>query len=319
MNSNLVTLNDIRAARTVIADKIHRTPILTATGLGAMVGVELLLKAELFQKTGSFKPRGSLNKLSHLSDEEKARGVISLSAGNHAAGLSYAAAQSGINATIVMPKSAPQSKIDATRGYGGEVVLADSFTDLMPTMQALQQERGATFVHPFDDPLIIAGHGTAGLELIEDVPEPDIVVVPIGGGGLISGVATAIKLSNPKVHVVGVEPVGAAGMTKSLAENAAAHLDELNTIADGLAAPFVGEHNFAHVKAFVDAVVLVTDEEIGTAMGHIMERNKIVPEPAGAASFAALLHRKFDFEAGARIVCVVSGGNFDRKLLRSIL
>ena len=173
-------------------------------------------------------------------------------------------------------------------------------------------------MHPFDDPKIIAGHGTAGLELIEDVPEPDIVVVPIGGGGLISGVATAVKLSNPGVRVIGVEPVGAAGMTKSLAENAAAHLDELDTIADGLAAPFVGEHNFAHVRQYVDEVVLVTDDEIRAAMLHIMERNKLMPEPAGAASFAALLHRKFDFAAGMRIVCMVSGGNFDRNLLKEL-
>jgi threonine dehydratase len=314
MESDLVTLDDIRAARTVIMDKLHRTPMLSASGLGAMFGAELFLKAELFQKTGSFKPRGSLNKLNSLSDEEKSRGVISLSAGNHAAGLSYAAAQSGIKSTVVMPQSAPQSKIDATRGYGGEVILAEKMTDLMPTMQALQQERGAIFVHPFDDLLMIAGHATAGLEILEDVPEPDIVVVPIGGGGLISGISTALKLSNPRVRVIGVEPVGAAGMTKSLAEGAAAHLDELDTIADGLAAPFVGEHNFAHVKAHVDEVLLVTDDEIRAAMRHIMERNKIVPEPAGAASFAALLHRKFDFAPGARIVCVVSGGNFNSKM-----
>jgi threonine dehydratase len=314
MTSNLVTLDDIRAARAVIMDKLHRTPMLSASGLGAMVGAELFLKAELFQKTGSFKPRGSLNKLNSLSDEEKSRGVISLSAGNHAAGLSYAAAQSGIKATVVMPQNAPQSKIDATRGYGGEVILAETMTDLMPTMLALQQERGATFVHPFDDLLMIAGHATAGLEILEDVPEPDIVVVPIGGGGLISGISTAVELSNPRVRVIGVEPVGAAGMTKSLAEGAAAHLDELDTIADGLAAPFVGEHNFAHVKAYVDEVLLVSDDEIRAAMRHIMERNKIVPEPAGAASFAALLHRKFDFAAGARIVCVVSGGNFNSKM-----
>lgn len=303
----------------MIAGHLHRTPMLTATGLGRMTNTDLYFKAELFQKTGSFKPRGSVNKLSNLSEAERAKGVITISAGNHAAGLAYAASIFGIKATVVMPEAAVQSKVEATRGYGAEVILHGTGKDLLPKMQEIQQKTGQTFVHPFDDLHMIAGHGTLGLEVLEDVPEPDFVVMGVGGGGLVSGVSAAIKQKLPSATVIGVEPEGAPGMTLSLRDGTPAHLDKTNTIADGLAAPFVGDHNLAHVQHFVDEVVLVTDDEIAAAMLLIMERSKLMTEPSGAAAFAALLHGKFTVPAGSRVVCVVSGGNFNRATLKNIL
>jgi threonine dehydratase len=212
-----------------------------------------------------------------------------------------------------------QSKIDATVGYGALVVLHGSVKDLLPKCQEIQAERGLTFVHPFDDLLVIAGHGTLGLEMLEDVPEPDIVIVPVGGGGLISGVAAAIKHQNPAVKVIGVEPVGAPAMHRSLEQNAVFHLDKADTIADGLAAPFVGEHNLAHVKHFVDDMVLVTDDEIIESLRLIMSRCKLQPEPSAAASFAALLFEKLSVPHYAKVICVLSGGNVDHSLLKQIL
>ena len=317
--AHLVGLDEIAAARRVIAGTLHRTPTITSAALGERIGARLHFKAELFQKTGSFKPRGALNKLSTLSDEEKARGVITISAGNHAQALAYTAARSGIAATVVMPAAAVQSKVDATRGYGAEVVLHGSHKDLLPKMQEIQRERDLTYIPPFDDPAIIAGTGTVGLEILEDVPEPDVVVVPIGGGGLISGIAAAIKQSHPATRIVGVEPTGAAVMTESLRENAPAHWDTLTTIADGLAAPFVGAHNLAHVQAFVDDVVLVSDDEIVDALRLIVERCKVMPEPSGAAAYAALLAGKVAVPAGATVVALLSGGNVDRARLKEIL
>jgi threonine dehydratase len=314
-----VTLPDILMAREVIAGKVHRTPTITATNLGNLTETELYFKAEAFQKTGSFKPRGATNKLNSLTHEEKARGVITISAGNHAAGVGYAASMMGIQATVVMPENAPQSKVEATRGYGVNVIQHGGMKDLLPKMQEIQEERNLTFVHPFDDPYIIAGQGTVGLEILEDVPAPDVVVVPIGGGGLISGVATAIKLKQPATKVIGVEPVGSSVMTQSLQQDEVMRLDTHDTIADGLAAPFTGKRNLAHVRRYVDSVALVTDDEIAESLKLILERCKIMTEPAGAAAFAALLHRKFDVAPGARVVCILSGGNIDQSRLKTIL
>jgi threonine dehydratase len=314
-----IGLKEILEARQVISGKVHRTPSITATLLGKQFGVDLYFKAEVFQRTGSFKPRGALNKLYSLSENEKDRGVITISAGNHAAGIAYAASLLGIDATVVMPEGAPKSKIDATQGYGATVVLHGDVKGLLSKSQEIQKERNLTFVHPFDDLRVIAGQGTVGLEIVEDVPAPDVVVVPIGGGGLISGVATAIKESNPSVKVIGVEPTGADTMTQSLKQNRPVHPEVINTIADGLAAPFVGEHNLAHVQRYVDEVVLVTDEEMSQAMGLILERCKILTEPAGAAAFAALMHQKFAVKKGARVVCILSGGNVDLSRLKTIL
>ncbi len=315
--TDLVTLDDLRAAQRVIAGHVHRTPMTGSTYLGDRAGVRLTLKLELFQKTGSFKPRGVLNRLHHLPAAEKAKGVISLSAGNHAQALAWAAQRSGLAATIVMPATARQSKIDATRGYGAEVVLTDG--DLLGTCLALRDERGLTLVHPFDDPYVIAGQGTTGLELLEDVPDVEVVLVSVGGGGLISGVATALKTQRPDLRVIGVEPEGAAAMTQSLARGEPVHLDRLDTVADGLAAPFVGAHNLRHVQAYVDEVVLVSDAEIIAAMGLVMERVKVVAEPAAAASIAALLSGRLDLPRGARVAAILCGGNVDRADLKRML
>jgi threonine dehydratase len=314
---SLITLDDVLAAQRVIAGRVHRTPVVTSTFLGKQTGVRLFFKLELFQKTGSFKPRGVLNKLHHLSVEQKEKGVITLSAGNHAQALAWAAGQVGLHATVVMPANAPRSKIEATRGYGGEVILTEG--DLLETCLTIQKERDLTLVHPFDDPHIIAGQGTVGLEIFEDVPDLDAVFIGVGGGGLISGIATVLKAQKPGVKVFGVEPEGASAMSQSLERGEPVHLDQVNTIADGLAAPFAGEHTLAHVQARVDSIMIVSDREMAAAMKLIMERCKVMPEPAGAASLAGLMSGKGGLPAGATVVCLVCGGNIDSERLKTLL
>ena len=286
-SNKLVSIENIQRAASVIAPHVHRTPHTPSAYLGGLVGVNLFLKLEMFQKTGSFKPRGVLNKMANLSGDEKSRGVVSLSAGNHAQALAYAAAMADVPSVIVMPTGAVKAKVEATMGYGGEVVLTDD--DLLETALEIQRERELTLVHPFDDLNTIAGTGTLGLELLEDVPQVDVVICGIGGGGLISGVAAALKLSKPEIRVIGVEPEGAPGMTLALEKGEPVHMTAMNTIADGLAAPFVGNHNLNHVRAFVDDVVTVQDGEIIEAMRLLLERTKVLAEPAGAASYAALM------------------------------
>jgi len=315
--TELVAWGDIEAARGRIAGRVHRTPMHSATALGAMVGARLSLKAELFQKTGSFKVRGVFNRILSMSPEERARGFVSCSAGNHAAALAFAASAVGARATIVMPASAVPAKVEATRGYGGEVVQTEG--NVLETARELEQKRGLTFVHPFDDLAVIAGHATLGLEILEDVPDVDVVMVPVGGGGLVSGVAAAIKLRQPRTRVVGVEPTTADVMSQSLAAGKPLHIPYPKTIADGLAAPFTGEHNLRHVRAFVDEVVRVTDDDIARALRLVIERCKLAAEPSGAAAYAALLAKAVRVADGARVVCVVSGGNADPAVLKRIL
>ncbi|MEW5915663.1 MAG: threonine/serine dehydratase [Gemmatimonadota bacterium] len=317
MSSPLVSLPDIERARAVIAGRLHRTPTVTSAFLSRQCKARVSLKLELFQKTGSFKPRGVLNALSTLDESEKARGVISLSAGNHAQALAWGAASLGIRSTIVMPRSAQQSKIDATRGYGGEVVLTDS--DLLETCLTIQRERDLTLIHPFDDPRVIAGQATVGMELVDDVPDVDVVIVACGGGGLISGVATAVKLRRPTARVIGVEPQGASAMTQSLERGEPVRLQFLDTIADGLAAPFAGRLNLAHVQAYVDQMLLVSDRDIVAALGVLVERCKVVAEPAGAAAVAPLLTGALTIEPDARVAAIICGGNIDRQRLKSLL
>ncbi len=314
-----MNLNNIIDAHKVIIDHIHRTPLVSSRSLGYKTEVNLFFKVEAFQKTGSFKLRGALNKLSTLSDEEKERGTITISAGNHAQGLAFASAIMGINSTVIMPQKAVKSKVIAARKYGAEVILHGTNKDLLPKMQEIQKKRNLTLVHPFDDLHMIAGHGSIGFELLEDLPEVDYIIVPVGGGGLISGIATAIKSKKSSVKVIGVEPIGAAGMYKSLQQNKVVHLDEIDTIADGLAAPFAGKHTLVHVKEFVDEVVLVSDDEIITALKQILQRCKILVEPAAAASFAAILFKKITIPKGSQVVCVLSGGNIDLSLLKEFL
>jgi threonine dehydratase len=290
-----------------------------STSLGQRTGVNLYFKAEMFQKTGAFKLRGALNKIHHLTPDEKARGVITISAGNHAAGVAYAAALSGVKATVVMPEAAVRSKVEATRGYGANVILHGAGKDLLPKMQEIQREHDLVFIPPFDDPLIIAGQGTVGMEIYEDVPQIDAMIVPVGGGGSISGISAALKQSNSNIKIYGVEPTGADVVSRSLAQNAVAHMDKMNTIADGLAAPFTGEGVLAHIRKYVEEIVLVTDEEIIEALKLILERCKLLPEPSAAASFAALLSGKIRVPPGSNVVCFLSGGNIDLSRLKEIL
>lgn len=315
--SPLVSLDAIREAQAAIAPHVHQTPVLGSSYLGRRAGAWVVLKLELFQKTGSFKARGVINTLRQLTHQERERGVISLSAGNHAQALAWGAARFGMQATIVMPATAVPSKVAATREYGGEVIQTDG--DLLATALELQRERGLTLVHPFDDLRVIAGQATVGMEILTQVPEVDVVIVACGGGGLISGVAAAIKQRRPKVRVIGVEPVGADGMTRSLAAGSPQRLEKLDTIADGLAAPFAGTRNLAHCQAFVDDWFVVPDSEIVDAMRVLMSRCKIVPEPAGAAAVVPLLTGRLTLPPGATVVPIVCGGNIELAKLKELM
>jgi threonine dehydratase len=315
----VISLDDVLAARETIAGRLHRTPTFGSATLGALTGARVHLKAELFQRTGSFKPRGVLNRLAALTPDERSRGVITWSAGNHAQAVAWAAAREGVTCLVVMSQGANPLKVEATRGYGGEVDLeAPSHSEAYERLLALIEETGRTFVHPFDDPLVAAGQGTVGLELVEDVPDVDVVVVPVGGGGLISGISTAVKGLRPGARVVGVEPEGSQALSAALAAGAVVQV-ESHTIADGLAPPFAGELALTIAKERVDEIVLVTEEEIEDGFRFLYQRAKLACEPAGAAATAALLAGKVSAEAGQAVVAVVSGGNAAPQTASAIL
>ncbi len=302
----MVELADLEAARERIAGRLHRTPTFPSATLSDLAGARVFHKAELFQKTGSFKPRGVLNNLATLTAEERERGVIGISAGNHAQALAWGAASEGLDALLVMWQGASQAKIDATRGYGAEVDLeAADPTEAFARLDDLIERTGRTTVHPFDHPLTIAGQGTVGLELLEEVPDVDVVVVPVGGGGLISGIATAVA---GKARVVGVEPELSPAMHDALAAGAPVPVSP-RSIADGLGAPFAGANTFEIVRERVERVVLVTEAEIEEGMRFLYASAKLACEPAGAAATAALLAGKVPLEPGETVVSVVSGGN----------
>jgi threonine dehydratase len=315
MPEPLVTLDEIRDAAAAIAGRIHRTPVAGSSFLSDRTGARVRLKLELFQKTGSFKPRGALNVLRQLAPDERARGVVSLSAGNHAQALAWAASQFGIRAVIVMPSRASATKIAATRGYGGEVILTDG--DLLQTAFDLQRDRRLTLVHPFDDPRVIAGQGTVGLEVLEDVPDADLVLVSCGGGGLISGVAAAVKALRPAARVIGIEPEGADAMARSLRSGVPERLTRLDTIADGLAAPFAGTHTLAHCQRLVDEVLVIPDDEILLGTRVLMERCKLFVESSAGAAVAPLVTGRLRAPAEASVVAIVCGGNADLGRLSS--
>jgi threonine dehydratase len=316
----VITLDDVLAAREAIGHRVHRTPTFSSAALAERAGVRAAyLKAELFQRTGSFKPRGVLAKLASLSGDEKERGVVTWSAGNAAQAVAYAAAAEGISCRVFMWRGASELKAAATRGYGAQVDLeAGNAAAAHERLLAYVEETGATFVHPFDDPALHAGHGSLGLELLEDAPEFDLVVVPVGGGGLISGVATAIKGRRPDARVVGVEPEGSAALSAALAVGEVVPIQP-QTIADGLGAPFTGEHSLAVCRERVDEVVLVTDDEIAGAMRFLYQRAKLACEPAGAAATAALLARKVAVDPDETAAAIVSGGNVDLQKAAAIL
>ena len=311
--SGLVQLEAIRAAADRVAPRVHRTPVTSAAGIGRLAGCRLSLKLELFQKTGAFKIRGALNRLASLSAAERARGVCTVSAGNHAQGVALAARLMGNTpCTVVMPENAVQSKIEATRAYGAEVILHGDLTTVFARGKQVEAEENRVFIHPFDHPDIIAGQGTVGLETMEDLQDVDVVVVPIGGGGLASGVATAVKSMAPNCRVIGVEPYGADSMHRSLRSGKAEKLASLDTIADGLSAPFAGELTLAHCQAHLDDLVRVSDDEMVAAMRLLLERCKILAEPAGAAATAALLAGRIGgLGDHVHVVAIVSGGNID--------
>jgi threonine dehydratase len=313
----IVSLDEIRAAQRLTAGRLVRTPLVPAAHMAARTGARVSLKLELFQVTGSFKPRGVLNALETLTPDERRRGVISMSAGNHAQALAWAATAIGVRATIVMPAGAVRRKVEATKALGGEVVMTDG--NLLATVQQLQQERNHVFVHPFDDPRVIAGQGTVGLEIAEDAPDVDLVVVGCGGGGLLAGVAAAVKSLHPSARIIGVEPAGADAMRQSLIAGEPVVLSKTTTLADGLAAPFAGTLPLEHAQALVDEIVVLEDDEILEGMKTLMEHARILPEPAGAAATAALLSGRLALQPGAHAVSIVSGGNADPDLLKRLL
>jgi threonine dehydratase len=314
--SELVTLDEIESAYRRVGDRAHHTPTISARTIGAELGLEMWLKAELFQRTGSFKIRGVLNTLLLLSPEELANGVVTMSAGNHAAALAAGSAIIGTTASIVMPATANEFKVAATRRYGGSPVLTDR--PLHDVMMEIADTEKRFIVHPFDDLRIIAGAAGVGVELVNDAPPLDLVVVPVGGGGLISGVSAAVKLRSPDTRVVGVEPTGANTMTRALAAGEPVTITP-DTICDGLAPPFAGAATLAHAQAYVDDVVTIDDELVIPALRMLYERAKLAAEPSGAAGLAALLGGAIDVGDAHRVACVVSGGNIDLGRLAALV
>jgi threonine dehydratase len=313
-----LTVRDFEEVRARIAPHIKRTPLLTSRQLSELTGFDVRLKAEMFQRVGSYKIRGPLNKFALMPDEQKRRGVVCSSAGNHAQGVALAAKIHGIRAVVCMAENATPAKIAATKGYGAEVVLHGTIWDeANEKAKELVRDEGLTYVHPFDDEQLIAGQGTLGLEIVQDWPEVDAVVVPIGGGGLISGVSMAVKSHNPKARVIGVESSDGPAMKASVEAGSLQTID-CKTIIDGLRVRRAGEINFSVVQRFVDEIVALPDREIFDALVWVMERCKLVVEGAAAAPVAALLHGLIKLPAGSRVAVVLSGGNVNLDQLRGL-
>jgi len=317
---NMVGLNDIEAARALLRGVAVRTPLVSCK---LPQGRQILIKPENLQPVGSFKLRGAYNKISSLTDEEKARGVVAHSSGNHAQGVAYAAHALGVKAVIVMPGNAPEVKLQATRALGAEIVLVGPASeDRIRKAEELEKEQGLLPVPPYNDEKIIAGQGTIGLEILEDLEDVEVVLAPVGGGGLISGIGTAIKESRPGVKIIGVEPEFAADARETLrtgkiqftlAENAA------KTLADGLRSQSVGPINFQHIRKYVDTIVAVTEDEIKQAMRHLLFAGRILAEPSGAVTTAAAMFHAHEIPQSEKTVAVVSGGNIERQLFADIL
>ncbi|MGQ0720449.1 MAG: threonine/serine dehydratase [Candidatus Eiseniibacteriota bacterium] len=307
----MIPLAEIRAAAERIAGRVHRTPLLGSRTLGDRAGVELRLKCECLQKTGAFKARGALNKILSLGEAERRRGIITVSAGNHAGAVAWAAKQVGAQCTVVMPVDAPRSKTEAVRGYGAEIVPHADRTTLFDKLRQEEARRGSVFVHPFDDPVVLAGAGTAGLEIVQDWPEVDAVVVPVGGGGLIGGVASAVKQLRPDAKVFAVELEDGPGLAPAPAGGKPVPAPRPATLADGLSAPFVGALPLAIAREAVDDIAFLTEAEMIEAMRLLLSRAKLLVEASGAAAVAALLAGKIAVPAGARVVAILSGGNVD--------
>ena len=328
MPDPIVSLERILAAQPLVAARVHRTPILSSATAARFVAAatgqqiadgRLHLKAEQLQKTGSFKARGMTAKIAALSADERRRGIVTLSAGNAGQAYAWAGGQAGVPTVVVMPAAAVRSKVEACLGYGAEVVLyGDHVGETFARMEALRDERGLTFAHPFDDPDVIAGHGSIGLEILEDLPEVDVVVVPVGGGGLISGVAAALKERRPSVRVYGVEPVESNAVSIGLERGEVVRI-EPKSVADGLGAPFAGEWTLAMCRRYLDGIVLLDDPTILAGLRFAAERMKQILEPAGAAALAAVLAGRIPIEAGDRVCVVASGGNVALERLGELL
>ena len=313
----MLTIEKIYHAREVLKDVARKTDVIHAPKLKA--GVDLYLKTENLQTTGSFKVRGAYYKMAQLSEEEKSRGVVACSAGNHAQGVALAAQKSGIKSVICLPAGAPISKVEATKSYGAEVCLVEGvYDDAYQKALQLRDEMGYAFLHPFNDVDVIAGQGTIALELLEQLPDFDVVLVPIGGGGLISGIAYTLKTLKPDVKIVGVEALGAPSMKNSVEHGEIETLASVSTIADGIAVKQPGDLTYDCCKKYVDEIVTVTEDEISAAILALMERQKLVAEGAGAVSVAAAMFDKVDLQ-GKKAVCVVSGGNIDVTILSRVI
>ncbi|RXK50148.1 threonine ammonia-lyase [Halorientalis pallida] len=316
----MLELADVEAARERVAQTARHTPIEYSHSFSAMTGAAVHLKLETFQRTGAFKIRGATNRIATLSDDERAAGVVTASAGNHAQGVALAATKAGVDAKIVMPEPAPVSKVKATRSYGAEVVLhGEDYNEAADHAHEIEHEEGRTYVEAFDDPMVMAGQGTIGLEILEDCPAVETVVVPIGGGGLISGIATALKGRNPDVRVIGVQAEGASSAAASLAKGEIVERDSVNTIADGIATRRIGDETFPIIRERVDEVVTVSDEEIAVALTTLLERSKTLVEGAGAVPLAAILEERFAYDDDEVIVPALCGGNIDLNTLTTVI
>lgn len=313
----MLTLDKVFNAQTVLKNIIRETNVVRAYGIAP--DCELYLKPENLQITGSFKVRGSAYKIAMLSEEEKAKGVIACSAGNHAQGVALAATKNGIKSLICLPDTAPISKVEATKGYGAEVCLVEGcYDDAYKKALELRDSEGYTFVHPFDDENVIAGQGTIALEILNDLDNIDAIVVPIGGGGLISGIAYTVKQIRPSVKVYGVQAAGAPSMYNSVKDKEIECLPSVSTIADGIAVKQPGENTFHYVSDYVDEIALVTDDEVASAILALIEKQKMIAEGAGATAVAAVMTNKFNLK-GKRVVAVVSGGNIDVTSLSRVI
>jgi threonine dehydratase len=316
----MLSLDDVLAARDRVEAVARHTPLEYSETFSQMTGADLHLKLENNQRTGSFKIRGAANRIGQLTAEEAAAGVVTASAGNHAQGVALAASRADVDAKIVMPKHAPVSKVDATRSYGATVELHGiDYSAAQERAHEIESEEGRTYVHAFDDELVMAGQGTIGLEIAEDLPEVDTVVVPIGGGGLISGVSTALKGLLDEVRVIGVQAEGASSAAPSLEKGSIHETDSVDTIADGIAVSAVGEKPFEVISERVDEVVTVSDEETALALTYLLERSKTVVEGAGAVALAAVIEDKFEYGEDEVIVPALCGGNIDLNQLTTIV
>ena len=310
-------IQDFITAKEKLSKVLLKTSLIQSPIFSKEAGNEVYIKPENLQKTGSFKIRGAYNKITNLSDEEKKKGVIASSAGNHAQGVAYGAKESGIKAVIVMPKSTPLIKVESTKQYGAEVILhGDVYDDAFKKAKELEEKKGYVFVHPFDDKDVIYGQGTITLEILEELPETDIILVPIGGGGLISGIACAAKILKPEIKIIGVEPDGAASAYEAIKEDKVIELKEANTIADGTAVKKIGNTTFEYIKKYVDEIITVSDYELMEAFLLLVEKHKIIAENSGILSLAALKKLK---EKNKKVVSVVSGGNIDVLMISSMI